>query len=192
MNLRPLIAYTINRFNAGEFAQFYETMLEEYGASISDFRFTIEHPFGYYYQEEPICGKGSINEFKKKTLNDIKFILNVRRNHRLKYANLVNLFYDYYLMNVQTYLGNPRRQIIPCKACEYSAYIDPYGDVYPCIMWRKAIGSLKKNSYESIWNSSARRLALQAIRAGKCPNCWTPCEAQHSWIMNFGPIRGWW
>jgi MoaA/NifB/PqqE/SkfB family radical SAM enzyme len=190
-NFRPHIAYTLCRFNAGSFPDFYKSISEEYGIGIEEFSFTFEHPFGYYFQDHSTRGKAT-DLFEKRTLNDIKFILGLRHGRRFRFANPLDLFYEFYLKNVSSYLDNPVRSIIPCKACEMSAYVDPYGYVYPCTMWNEVLGCLQKSSFASIWKSPKRRAVMQAVRAGSCPHCWTPCEAQPSWFLNFGFIRGWW
>ncbi|HEC67280.1 MAG TPA: SPASM domain-containing protein [Candidatus Desulfofervidus auxilii] len=82
--------------------------------------------------------------------------------------------------------------IIPCSAGTYSSYIDPYGNVYPCTQWNFKFGNLKENSFKEIWWSKKAEKVRELIKNGKCPNCWTPCEAQPSWVMNFGIIKGWW
>jgi len=187
-NLRPHIAYTFNVFNAGSFPSFYRFISEEYGISIVEVSFAIQHSFGYYFQNRLAATIRTNDEFKKLTLKDIQFILSLRQKSRINYTNPLSLaralFYDHYLRNVSTYFSNPKQQIIPCKACELSAYIDPNGYVYPCIMWNEVLGSLKKRSFKTIWASAERKKAMQDVSAGRCPNCWTPCEAQLSWIAN--------
>lgn len=190
-NLRPHIAYTISRFNAGSFPDFYFFIAKEYGISIEEMSFAVEHPFGYYFQNQSTTNRKVANEFRKQALKDIRFILSLKYGQKFNLSPL-NLFYKYYLRNVSTYFQNPTRQVIPCKACEMSMYIDPYGRVFPCTMWNKVIGNLKERSFKSIWKSSKRRATMQAVKAEKCPNCWTPCEAQPSWLLNFGLAKGWW
>jgi MoaA/NifB/PqqE/SkfB family radical SAM enzyme len=186
-NLRPHIAYTISRFNAGNFHRFYHYISEEYGIGIADISFAIEHPFGYYFQNHLETTRNE-NEFSKDAWKDVQFILGIRHESKINMINPLNRFYDYYLRNIPAYLNNPKQQVIPCKACELSAYIDPYGYVYPCIMWNQMIGSLKEKAFKAIWKSAKRESLMQTVRAGKCPNCWTPCEAQPSWFA-----RGrWW
>jgi MoaA/NifB/PqqE/SkfB family radical SAM enzyme len=191
-NMRPHIAYTISHFNAGSFPDFYGFISEEYGINIAEISFAVEHPFGYYFQDQSENNREMIHKFEKQILYDIQFIRSLMHNSKLNYTNPLNLFYDYYLENVSTYFKNPMQQVIPCKACELSAYIDPYGYVYPCTMWNKVLGSLKKRSFISIWESAKRQATMQAVRAERCPNCWTPCEAQPSWLFNLGLIRGLW
>lgn len=191
-NMRPHIAYTINHANAGGFYDFYGHVSEKHGIDISEISFAVEHPFGYYFKNNPAVSQETMATFKKQALYDIQIIRDLRHRRKLNYSNPLNLFYDYYLRNVSTYFMNPMQQIIPCRACEFSAFIDPYGDVYACTMWNEMLGNLKERSFRSVWESPLRQTARQIVRTGRCPNCWTPCEAQPSWFFNLGLARGWW
>ncbi len=42
-----------------------------------------------------------------------------------------------------------------CGAGSNALAIDPYGSVYPCVQWRKAVGSLHERSIVEIWNGSS-------------------------------------
>lgn len=191
-NLRPHIAYTINRFNVGEFQNFYSLLSEKYGIGISEISFAIEHPFGYYFQDQMPIVKNTLERFGKRALNDLQVILHLKHDHRFDRLNATSLFYDYYLKSIPTYLKDPSHQIIPCTAGKNSAFIDPYGNVYPCTMMNTVIGSLKKDDFRTVWESEKRCLAMQNVKLGKCPSCWTPCEAQPSWLLNLGFVKGWW
>jgi MoaA/NifB/PqqE/SkfB family radical SAM enzyme len=51
-----------------------------------------------------------------------------------------------------------RQENIPevnhCGAGTSSLTIDPYGNVYPCVQWRRAVGSVREVSVPVIWSSS--------------------------------------
>lgn len=191
-NLRPHIAYTINRFNAGAFQDFYFSVLKELDIDISDVSITIEHPFGYYFEKQQAPFEADSVDFKKRALRDLEFIQRIRQYPLLSLLNPVELFYRFYLKSIPAYFRKPTQQIIPCKACASSVYIDPFGSIFPCTMWTREIGNIRETSFSSIWASPTRRKVRQMVSEGKCPNCWTPCEAQPSWLQNFGFLRGWW
>jgi MoaA/NifB/PqqE/SkfB family radical SAM enzyme len=48
-----------------------------------------------------------------------------------------------------------------CGAGAASVTVDPWGNVYPCVQWRKPIGNLHEQSIEEIWMHSPR---LQEVR----------------------------
>jgi len=61
-----------------------------------------------------------------------------------------------------------------CEAGRAELAIDPYGNVYPCLMWREKAGNLHDLPLPDIWESSpvfekARKLKLHLLE--DCPNC---------------------
>jgi MoaA/NifB/PqqE/SkfB family radical SAM enzyme len=49
-----------------------------------------------------------------------------------------------------------------CGAGSSGIAVDPYGNVYPCVQWRRPVGNLHERSIREIWGGSA---ALEKIRA---------------------------
>lgn len=54
-----------------------------------------------------------------------------------------------------------------CGAGSAGVAVDPYGNVYPCVQWRRPVGNLHQQSIEEIWTTSAglrqvRELTTQA------------------------------
>jgi len=72
-----------------------------------------------------------------------------------------------------------------CGAGAASVTVDPFGNVFPCVQWRRAIGNLHENSIREIWQSSTQLREIRQItqevkttidgegkaanRAGFCP-----------------------
>ncbi len=57
-----------------------------------------------------------------------------------------------------------------CGAGSSTVVVDPYGNVYPCVQWRRRIGNLHESSIGTLWNHSTeltevRRLAVEARQA---------------------------
>jgi MoaA/NifB/PqqE/SkfB family radical SAM enzyme len=48
-----------------------------------------------------------------------------------------------------------------CGAGSAGVAVDPYGNVYPCVQWRRPVGNLHRQSIREIWSTSA---GLQEIR----------------------------
>lgn len=42
-----------------------------------------------------------------------------------------------------------------CGAGSSTVAVDPFGTVYPCVQWRRSVGSLHDQTIEEIWNGSA-------------------------------------
>lgn len=54
-----------------------------------------------------------------------------------------------------------------CGAGASGLAIDPYGNVYPCVQWRRPIGNVHRHSLQAIWQSNSklediRRLSVEA------------------------------
>jgi MoaA/NifB/PqqE/SkfB family radical SAM enzyme len=68
---------------------------------------------------------------------------------------------------------------VPCAALLTTAYLSSKGEVYPCTIWDKPLGNVRDYNYElaPIVAQSRANGVRAAVKAGKCPRCWTPCEA---------------
>ncbi len=50
-----------------------------------------------------------------------------------------------------------------CGAGASGIAVDPYGNVYPCVQWRRAIGNVHKSSLRDIWGSNERLDEIRRI-----------------------------
>lgn len=142
----------------------------------SDLHFNIAHYSSFYYDNlEADLGlttgiNQKLNEFlrkKEKKLSEVQFL-------ESRYQKLIPKY-------LKTH-ASP----LPCQALSASVFIDPKGDVYPCTMWNKKIGSLADVGFDlkEIWRQ-ARVMNLRGkIRERQCPGCWTPCEAYQAILGN--------
>lgn len=73
-----------------------------------------------------------------------------------------------------------------CHALRSSCFINPDGDVYPCITDARRLGSLRDTgmALAPIWTGRAAAETQQDIWSGRCPQCWTACEAYQSILGN--------
>lgn len=91
-----------------------------------------------------------------------------------------------YLLNLPNYLANRSKQVMPCSALLSQCTIDPYGSVEPCIPWEYPIGNLRDFNYDlgELLMTTCTQETRKNIAEGKCPNCWTPCEAAYTITRN--------
>ncbi len=86
------------------------------------------------------------------------------------------------------YLDTGRTRI-PCSALLSTAYLSEKGAVYPCTIWDHPLGNVRTTGYalmpliEKAREDGTRR----AVAEGRCPNCWTPCEAYPA--IGAAPLR---
>jgi len=98
-----------------------------------------------------------------------------------------------YLRRVRRYLETGRTPM-PCHALTSSCFIDSWGNVFPCTIWDRKLGSLREVDYDlrALWNRPETVAAQRDAWKGNCPNCWTPCEAYQSIAGNLlRPDRRW-
>jgi len=97
----------------------------------------------------------------------------------------VNYLERAYLKRVRRYLETGRTPM-RCHALRSSCFIDSWGNVFPCTIYDRKVGSLRETDYDlaRIWQSDATAALQQEIWDYKCPHCWTPCEAYQSILGN--------
>lgn len=100
----------------------------------------------------------AIGEFKK-LINEI-----------LKSNKVKDWFRAYFNYGLINYIkGNPR--LLPCEMGYDSFFLDPFGEILPCNVIEKSIGSLKERSFEEIWNGKEAESIRQDVRCCQ-KNCW--------------------
>jgi len=65
-------------------------------------------------------------------------------------------------------------ETVPCGAGHMSAYISPYGDVYPCVQLPILCGNIRKKSFSEIWHESPELHEVRSVTLGRlagCANC---------------------
>jgi len=67
------------------------------------------------------------------------------------------------------------RRMIRCHSGFTSFYLDPFGDVFPCIMLQRTMGNIKETSLDALWCSERAEAVRSHIRDERC-FCWTDCE----------------
>jgi len=83
-----------------------------------------------------------------------------------------------YRAEAMRYLATGRTSI-HCSALLSTAYLSEKGEVYPCTIWDKPLGNVRSTGYAlmPIIEAARRDGVRKAVAEGRCPNCWTPCEA---------------
>ena len=103
-----------------------------------------------------------------------------------------------YGLNPVDYLERRYMELVPrfletgrtpmrCHALRSSCFVDSWGNVFPCTIWGRKIGSLRESDYDlgRIWNQAETAKVQGEIWNYECPQCWTPCEAYQGIMGNF-------
>lgn len=93
-----------------------------------------------------------------------------------------------YRAEAMRYLATGRTSIT-CSALLSTAYLSEKGSVYPCTIWDQPLGNIREHGYAlmPIIEAARRNGVRQAVVEGRCPNCWTPCEAYPA--IGASPLR---
>jgi radical SAM protein with 4Fe4S-binding SPASM domain len=91
-----------------------------------------------------------------------------------------------YLSKVRRYLETGRTPM-RCHALSASCFVDSWGNVFPCTIYDRKVGSLREVDYDlaRLWNTPEADQLEREIFDYHCPQCWTPCEAYQSIMGNF-------
>lgn len=90
----------------------------------------------------------------------------------LKSRKIKEWFRAYFNYGLINYIkGNPR--LLPCEMGKDGFFLDPWGDVLACngMDEKMAMGNLKEQSWDEIWNSKRAQEVRQAVK-GCNKNCW--------------------
>jgi MoaA/NifB/PqqE/SkfB family radical SAM enzyme len=142
--------------------------------------------FGTFFSQTSEFYYGNVEKKKKlsfdeTSLDDIRASIKLilmdiwkRRNTLQKMLNVD----AYFLSHMVDFQRSPH-QMVRCQSGIHSIFMDPYGNIYPCIMLNKKLGNIRDVNFDELWVSERRRKILEFIKEGKCA-CWTPCETNLS------------
>ena len=179
-NVEVKISYTLCAANAGRFELFHLNVLKPLGLAAGDVGFNLEHK-GNLFQTagaavDATVGNVASDRFHEVVQKDIDYILRQNRLEKLGVSQRLKSFYrEFFLRRTPAYLANPHKMVIPCQASRNSLYLDPYGTLYPCIVWSHPLGHVR-DGVLNVLNSARVAEARRVIDAGKCPVCWNACE----------------
>ena len=173
-NFRVFFEFTLSPFNIGYFQKTVEEAKKEVGVSASDFHVTFFHTSGHYY--ENLSMQKQYKGFKSKIYDEMKKIQKIRG----KNFSTEKLLSDIYMGLINRELTCP----LDCCALSCSCFIDPYGNVYPCIVLDELLGNLRENGYNLGRIVESKRTLVLKEKIKRCKLCWTPCEANQAILTN--------
>ncbi|MCB9702836.1 MAG: radical SAM protein [Myxococcales bacterium] len=90
--------------------------------------------------------------------------------------DLVDLMELVFLVNREFY-NRGEAAGVPCQALRSAAFVSPEGDLYPCHVYDRPLGSLRERTFAELWADPATLEARADIERLACGGCFTPCEA---------------
>lgn len=176
-HFRTYLGYTLSPLNHESFSDFYATLKTEIpDLTPHDIHLNFFHQSSHYYHLEG-----------EKTLapSSVATIENVEKLRNRFSLNPVDFLESEYLRLAKQWLKTGKTPV-PCHAVRTSCFVDSWGNVFPCTIYDKKLGSLRENDYDlnRILNSPLADEARSDAEKLHCPNCWTPCEAYQMILSN--------
>lgn len=185
-NVEAVIGMTLSQFNFDKFEPTFNSIKEVLPwLTPKDFHISLmnysENFYNNWEQKDHV-----LNPLKQKKVRDgmihsarqYKRMIGIPKNPRsyLEYA---------FLKRAESYLRTGNTPL-PCHALKSSCFIDPTGEVYPCITFNHSIGNLRDYNYDlgKIWNLETTRLLQKKIWNFECPQCWTGCDGYQTIMGN--------
>lgn len=168
------ISCTLSKYNIGSIDELIAKLKRDViGFSLSDLHFNLFHNSLHYYDNQDIEGLSGVK------LNTIEKYMELTRGD-----NLLKRFLSYRYSKMLSRYWEGSEPSPMCHALRTSCFIDPYGEVYPCIIYNSSIGNLKYSDYSlsNLWDNEYSFRARESIKK-EC-DCCTPCEAFHSMLEN--------
>jgi len=145
----------------------------------------------YYDLESTFCF-WSVGHYYRNELTDIKFRKDLDKyvGRMKEIMNRKKSFLSagrgYCWDMISKWVKNPNKQVVPCNSGRIRYVLDPYGTVYPCLIFNAPILNLKDGGYDfnSVFRSNNRHRVLDSIYHQRCPICCLTCELIPSMMAN--------
>lgn len=174
--VRTVLGMTLSQSNVDHFPVAFEAVKKEYpDLTYTDYHVNIIHESDHFFDNKR---SGVLSEVSPSDLADaVEQVAHLRGLAR----SPVSLLERAYMKRVRRYLETSQNPI-RCQALKSSCFIDPWGNVFPCTIYNRKVGSLRDTDYDlrEIWNLPETQALQEEIWENKCPQCWTPCEAYQS------------
>ncbi len=158
------IAFTVMGENIKEMEKVYNFAQEQNLEFTCAAAQNSEHYFGA--ENQKIQNKEDLkNQFKKIIFQE------------LKKNNLKNFARAYFTRGLCEFALKQKR-ILPCQAAKDFFFLDPQGNIYPCLVSNLIIGNIKEEKIEKIWHSEKAEEIRKKIK--NCQRCWMICTARTS------------
>ena len=174
-----VLGMTLSHHNAGFLEQTFQSC-KRHCPSLkpSEFHVNLMQASEHYYHNP---------EMATEKIESSRILTEMRQHQKMRGLRLTpsHLVESIYLRKMEAFLETERTPM-KCHALRSSCFIDPWGKVYPCITYNRAVGDLRETNMDlsMIWSNSSSSQLQREIWDYQCPNCWTACEAYQSILGN--------
>ncbi len=177
-NLYHVFGYTMSKYNEGQFEKTYQEVKKDIPKlKHIDMHVNIAHSSSNYYHNQEMKDLGPSKVYPDEVRQIIK-----SREFELGIERTIE---DIYLKKSIEYYKTGKTPM-DCKSLNASVFLDPYGFLYPCTMWYRQLANIREIDYDlrNMWSKRETNDFRKDIKAKRCPNCWTPCEAHQTIVGN--------
>jgi len=172
------LSTTITKENRGSLMYVYN-LAQSLGVRFATARFAQSS----FYYENPSLNMWSHDELKDVE-REIDALIKARRARE---GISLRLLRDAYFLKKAISFQKNCAQKERCFSGTHSFFIDPNGNIYPCVMLDKPMGNALGEDLEKIWFSERAREIRDSIVKGNC-SCHTECETFLSMQRNVKDI----
>jgi len=162
-NLTLSVGFTLSPYNIDEALKVHKLAMD-YDADFSLRPVNISEIY-YGKQERPSYSQD---------LSNILFELSkssIRRKGWLKSIPFLS-----FLRGIPQFIKDPKIRPVDCSAGSKSFFLDPYGNLYPCIAFNYKIGNIRYTPFSDLWFSTRADKVRENVSRLECPGCWVECE----------------
>ena len=117
---------------------------------------------------------------------DIQLIVKETAQSRNRLNRLLNP--DLFFYSRMVYYQRNKKRLFQCFSGVHSLFLDPYGNIFPCIFLVESIGNVTKEPFDDLWFSKKAGQQRISIANEEC-HCWTECETIPSLQRNLGHLN---
>jgi MoaA/NifB/PqqE/SkfB family radical SAM enzyme len=143
------------------------------------------HSSCFYYNNE-----GLSYEWPEEEAAEPEAIVTELLNDKILNESFVTKLIDPYAYFMSRCLEYQRSQtrLFTCYSGTHSLFLDPYGNVYPCLILDKKFGNIRNEAFDTLWMSPQAEEVREHIKANTC-HCWVACEAVPSLLRGFDAVK---
>lgn len=190
-NVEPVLGMTLSPYNYDKFHETYSALQH----AIPDFTAKNFHINVFNFSDNYYNNAELKNLYADSPDNISKITKGVIRSTQ-EYRKLLGgwknprtILERIYLQRSFSFLTTGKTPL-PCHALRSSCFIDPYGEIYPCITYNRTLGNLRDFNYDlkKIWDKESTIQINKEIRRFACPQCWTGCDGYQTILGNLSRI----
>lgn len=179
-NVNVGLDFTITPWNYDQIWSAYQ-LSRKFGTK---FIAVFAHSSDFYYANTALdldCG-----EARSEAARQVHQVATDRARQESMFERLI----DPYVCFMSQAAQGPANQTAAyrCYSGTHSLFLDPYGNVYPCILLDKKVGNIRDVAFDDLWLTSRAFDVRDYIKQERC-QCWVACETVPSMLRGLAVPR---